>query len=1368
MQRFANIPTPSRRSRGARRALAVATASFALIGSAAVAEAQSLIRRTVTYTDIASITGIGTVTSNSYPLSGCFSADDCLSQNITIPFSFRYQGANFTTVRVDSNVWLAFGSGASFSDFSNDSIPSGNNPNNAIMPWWDDNFGLELSYATLGASPNRVFIVEQRFRPLRGSGNGKIQYRLYENSRVGTGDDEFEVYYGGSITNPASATIGFENSTGSEGTVVETCTPNCTNFGNLVNTAWAFQVPQNPELTGTIVSFPRGGFPGTTGTGTITVDNLGRSAASNLQTEIWLSADDSLSPATDFLIGTATTASAPSGSTTQRIDYAIPTSLPSGDYRLIANVDSNTRFTELDETDNAVVADQRFATAYELAGSDCRVTNPGGVNPGDTLNFELDLVNNGVPYVGNVQIRLRASADASFDSTDPVLDTVAMSFTGANTETGRASFTLAAGTLTPGRYFPICEIDANNAVTETSESNNIVVGTTEFGSGPDFNISAVSFPAQITPGSTQAVTTTIDNLGVPFTGTVQYRLYASVDTTLDTTMDINLGVYDANFAGETQLADTENITFSASNVPGGRYRIIAVLDPRSRVAEQDETNNESVSAGDFVNAIDFVARTAQVVGLQNNNIQAGDSLRVRGSAESVGLAFVGNVPVGVYFSSDQTFDATDIAGFQGLIFFPGNTTGSIDVTFQVPSVPPGSYNILVVVNPPNTPAEADVTNNAARAQATVTVQGADLRAESLDAPSVAFIGRTMETTLVIRNESSQADARGFVYRYYLSENELIRVTDPVIFTSPTATIAAGGTQTFVDQLQVPSTFTSTQSLYLGVIVDIFSAVPETSETNNIRRTANPISFVFPIPDLTAQVVETATSAAAGEQLAITRLITNGGVADAATFDYTYYLSSNPTITTDDFPLNTFQLSLPVNGDDYAIDVVDLPPSINPGNYFVGMIVDPGNRITEVSDDNNTAVGPAIPIFGAAITFITDTLPNGTLGVAYEVGLYARGGPLPISWSVSEGSLPTGVNLDATGGILSGVPTAEGLFDFTLRASSGTAFSERQFSVRITSPTVQIAIATQGLRSAIAGRPYQVDLAAVGGVPPYRWTTIGGVPAGMTLAETGRFEGSPATPGQFPITFSVQDDLMSTATIQLVLNVVSPGQSIQIQQTPLPNAVVGEPFCSTENKVTFSARNGIEPYTWSLTGNLPMGMTFNEMGELCGTPVLAGAYDLTVRAQDSTGLFDTALFRLTVQGNDDCAVATFTLPTAQLNQAYNDSDGTAVKMSQVSCADPIVWSIVPGSGALPPGLSLAEDGTISGTPTMAGAFAFTAQVLDGTMSLDLQPLSVVVEPPPPPPMVDDCTCATTADRSRMPLAWLALLPGLALVFRRRRR
>lgn len=1362
---------PRQRPTTGARVLAAFAAAVTL-ASAADASAQSLVlsRLTGSFQDITSLSGLSSSGSNT---SNC---DDC-SVTVTIPFTFRFDGRSITSAAVNSNGMLVF-NGTS-SDYTNDDIPSSNTPNGYIAPWWDDLYKTAVRWGTQGTAPNRVTIIQLEGYDLSlSSASHVLQWRLYESP-----SGQFDVWYGpigtGYSGRTVDATVGWEGFSGtSDGSLkVETCTPSCrsTDLSSLSGTGWRGSVPVDPELIVTSVdsNFPRGALPGGTTTGSYTILNEGINTATNVVSSFYLSADTTLDPTVDTPIGTSTIASAPNGNTTGTVSVTVPASMAAGDYYLLVEVDSNQQYTEIDETNN-VFEGPRFATAYELAGSDCVVTNAQGVNPGETLNFTLSLVNNGVPYVGSFDVRLRASTDASFDTTDPILGTVSMSFSGSNTEVGMGSFTLPTGSLSPGLYYPICEVDSSNTVTETSEANNIVVGATQFGSGPDFAVASVTMPTSVPPGNAVNVVTTITNSAVPYTGNVSYRLWASLDATLDSA-DSPLGNYTATFAGEASISDTESVTFPTS-LAGGRYYVIAELDYAGAIAEVSETNNSSASAMDIANAIDFIANSATLT--VASTVQAGDTVRVAGTASSTGLPFVGNVPVGVYFSSNDSYDATDVAGYTGLIFFPGATSGSIDVTFTVPnSLAPGAYSILFVVNPNNTPAEADTTNNyvvAGGASRTTTVQGADLRADSVTTDTnPIFIGRTMEVTTVIINESSTADARNFKYSLRLSENEIIRVTDPEIFLSASATIAAGQTATFTDIVQVP-TFTSTVTRYLGVIVDIESNVPETSETNNIRRMATPLSVVFPIPDLTAQIVETATAAAAGEQIAVTRLISNSGVADSGTFEYQYYLSNNPTISTDDIALGRPQtLSLPYGQDDYGIDAVSIPADTSAGTYYVGVIVDPTDTVLEVLETNNSAVGPSIPVYGASITFITESLDGATLGVPYEVGLYAQGGAQPITWSVTAGSLPNGLTLDPQG-LITGTPTREGLFEFTLRASSGTAYSDLPVSIRVTSPTVPLTVAVRLLRTGYLDRTYTDDLVAVGGVPPYKWSIadMSSLPSGLTLSEDGTISGTPAAASQFTFVVVVEDDVGARASEQLTLRVVSPSSSVQIQPRTLRDALVNEDYCTETNQVTFTAINGVAPYTWTLvSGNLPAGMTFSNTGELCGTPTMAGTFDFTIQAQDSTGVYDTSLFRIVVEGSDQCRVATQFLPTGMVNTPYLDENGDAVKLIASGCTDPLMWSAVMGTGDLPAGLSVAGDGTVSGTPTESGAFAFIANVTDSAGSLDLQPLSVTIEAEP---VVDDgddggCTCATPIEGERGPAAWaLMLLPGAALVFRRRRR
>jgi bacillopeptidase F len=61
------------------------------------------------------------------------------------------------------------------------------------------------------------------------------------------------------------------------------------------------------------------------------------------------------------------------------------------------------------------------------------------------------------------------------------------------------------------------------------------------------------------------------------------------------------------------------------------------------------------------------------------------------------------------------------------------------------------------------------------------------------------------------------------------------------------------------------------------------------------------------------------------------------------------------------------------------------------------------------------------------------LADAPTGVAYRQRVHAHGGLEPYSWSLLNGSLPDGLQLDAASGTLAGVPRREGWFHFTVGA-----------------------------------------------------------------------------------------------------------------------------------------------------------------------------------------------------------------------------------------------------------------------------------------------------------------------------------------------
>ena len=323
-----------------------------------------------------------------------------------------------------------------------------------------------------------------------------------------------------------------------------------------------------------------------------------------------------------------------------------------------------------------------------------------------------------------------------------------------------------------------------------------------------------------------------------------------------------------------------------------------------------------------------------------------------------------------------------------------------------------------------------------------------------------------------------------------------------------------------------------------------------------------------------------------------------------------------------------------------------------------------------------------------------TPPGGEVNVAYTDQLAVTGGTSPFTWSVASGTLPLGLTLNASSGLLSGTPTTEGTYSFAVKItdSSGLSDTAPLTVTIIPGPSMTFAAPPGGWTRTV----YGYTLTETGGTAPYTWSvTSGSLPAGISLSPAGTLSGTPTATGTFSFTVGVTDAKGQSAT-QATSITISAGVSATFAAPP--TAVVDTPY-----SVTLTATGGTTPYTWSVNaGTLPAGLTLSSAGVLSGTPTSTGSTTFSVNVIDANNGIDTTSITLTVTSS-----VTFTFPAPP-----SGTVGTpySVTLTAAGGTTPYTWSI--SAGSLPAGLTLnTSTGVVSGTPTTAGTSSFTAKVTD---------------------------------------------------------
>ena len=470
---------------------------------------------------------------------------------------------------------------------------------------------------------------------------------------------------------------------------------------------------------------------------------------------------------------------------------------------------------------------------------------------------------------------------------------------------------------------------------------------------------------------------------------------------------------------------------------------------------------------------------------------------------------------------------------------------------------------------------------------------------------------------------------------------------------------------------------------------------------------------------------------------------------------------------------------------YALAQGSLPPGLqlNPSSGVIfGTPTGAGSFgfVLQVSSQSGTSSALtasatfSIGIAAPALSITTGSLPAGTVGVAYSQALAASGGygPGTYTYSLAQGSLPSGLQLNSTSGVIYGTPTTVGSSSFMVQVSSQSGTSSAltasaTFSINIAAPA--LSITTGALPAGTVGTAYSQTLNATGGTPPYTWRLTSGslpLPGGLTLGSNGSISGTPTTAGSFTFQVTVGDSQQGSASGTFTIK-INPA-ALVITTTSLPAGTVGTAYTGT----TLAATGGTPPYTWSLSSGttLPGGLSMSSAGAISGTPTASGNFTIQVTATDSQQ--STASASLIVRiAAAALVVTTSSLPAGTLGTAY-----TATTLAATGGTPPYTWSVASGT-ALPGGLSISSAGVVSGTPTAAGTFPVTLQVADSaqatatraysiTVAAAAVPLSITTQSPLPGGTVGVAyTLTFAATGGTSPYNWYlssgALPPGLTL-------
>jgi hypothetical protein len=301
--------------------------------------------------------------------------------------------------------------------------------------------------------------------------------------------------------------------------------------------------------------------------------------------------------------------------------------------------------------------------------------------------------------------------------------------------------------------------------------------------------------------------------------------------------------------------------------------------------------------------------------------------------------------------------------------------------------------------------------------------------------------------------------------------------------------------------------------------------------------------------------------------------------------------------------------------------------------------------------------------------LTGTLPNATLGVPYSQTLTAQGGIAPYTYAVTSGSLPTGLTLNSTTGVVSGTPTAVGAYSFTVTATdseSPVATASKSFVMQVLYPCTANCPALNG--------PYALLIQGyddvVAGVLAYQTATVASFTAdgaaGINSGEMDSNHQSSSATGtlssfNFLGTYTIGPDYRGSLALTKLNSDGTVGAtttyaiSVKAPVSPATATVQGTVIEADDNQLVGTKGSGTllqqtpTSFTTGLTGSYAFGMQGDTPCIVSCTVNLGAGPVVTV------GEFTTDGAGAITNGDADNNIAATTIANAAISGTYTTAD-----------------------------------------------------------------------------------------------------------------